>query len=132
MQRLPTNNPLYDVQCTACVFRAQVKTNRSRPKSEIFGAGWDIMKRVLRAGFLVPPLIVNFKWRDRRTIHQEIRFYPFVPHSNLRNYTTDIKRDRKRYAMFNYVGMDKLPFLRWTKRGWRDGSSRADLASPQA
>lgn len=29
---LPTNYPLYDLQCTGCNFRAQVKTNRSKPK----------------------------------------------------------------------------------------------------
>ena len=37
---LPPNYPLYDVQCTACSFRAQIKTNNSKPKSEVFGAGW--------------------------------------------------------------------------------------------
>ena len=44
---LPTNYPLYDIQCTACQFRAQIKTNNWKPKSEVFGAGWDIMEKVL-------------------------------------------------------------------------------------
>ena len=75
---LPKNYPLYDIQCTACNFRAQVKTNHSRPKSIIFGAGWDIMEKVLKSGFLVPPLITNFKWAVGGVEMQEIRFYPFV------------------------------------------------------
>ena len=33
---LPPNYPLYDVQCTGCSFRAQVKTNNTRPKAQIF------------------------------------------------------------------------------------------------
>ena len=36
---LPPNYPLYDVQCTACSFRAQVKTTNGKPRGVIFGAG---------------------------------------------------------------------------------------------
>ncbi|OGY63325.1 MAG: hypothetical protein A3I24_02150 [Candidatus Harrisonbacteria bacterium RIFCSPLOWO2_02_FULL_41_13b] len=48
LMSLPKNFPLYDIQCTGCSFRAQVKTNNSKPKNEIFGAGWDIMSKVLK------------------------------------------------------------------------------------
>ena len=41
LMQLPKNYPLYDLQCTGCSFRAQVKTVISRPKDEILGAGWD-------------------------------------------------------------------------------------------
>src|ERR1035437_210551 len=79
LQRLPQNYPLYDVQCTGCAFRAQVKTSLSTPKNTIFGAGWVVIEKVMKAGFTVPPLIVNFKWGNGRTKKQEIRFYPFIP-----------------------------------------------------
>ena len=59
---LPVNYPLNDVQCTGCNFRAQIKTNNCKPKAEIFGAGWDITEKVLKSGFLMPPLITNYKW----------------------------------------------------------------------
>jgi len=62
---LPPNYPLYDVQCTGCSFRAQVKTNRTKPKPIIFGAGWQIMEKVLKSGFMVPPLIANFRWQEQ-------------------------------------------------------------------
>ena len=62
LMMLPKNYPLYDLQCTGCSFRVQVKTNKSKPKSEIFGAGWEIMNKVLKSGFMIPPLIANFKW----------------------------------------------------------------------
>ena len=106
---LPPNYPLYDVQCTGCSFRAQVKTNRSRPKSVVFGAGWQIMDKVLKSGFITPPLFLNFKWVEKGKNKQEIRFYPFVPKENLRKYKLSEKARRANYWMFNYVGLDKLP-----------------------
>ena len=109
LERLPKNYPLSDVQCTGCIFRAQVKTNNSKPKSEIFGAGWDIMEKVLKAGYMTPPLLVNFKWKDATGAHQKIIFYPFIPKSHLRVRKLSSRARRANYRMFNYVGIDKLP-----------------------
>ncbi len=111
LMALPKNYPLYDVQCTGCSFRAQVKTNESKPKAVIFGAGWDIMEKVLKSGFITPPIFVNFKWREGGKKKQEIRFYPFVPKSNLRKYQLSPKARRANYKMFHYTGMDKLPYF---------------------
>lgn len=104
---LPKNYPLVDVQCTGCVFRAQVKTVNSKPKSTFFGAGWDIMSKVLKSGYMIPPTFVNFKWNN----HQEIRFYPFIPHRNLEKYQLSSTARRANYKMFHYTKMDKLPFF---------------------
>lgn len=109
--KLPTNYPLYDVQCTGCSFRAQVKTNQSKPKSVVFGAGWQIMSKVLKSGFITPPLFLNFKWEEKGVKRQEIRFYPFVPKKNLSNYTLSPTARRANYEMFTYIGMDKLPYF---------------------
>jgi len=76
---LPPSYPLLDVQCTGCSFRAQVKTNMKKPCPIIFGAGWDIIDKVLKSGYMVPPLFTNFKWTEAGTAKQEIRFYPFIP-----------------------------------------------------
>jgi len=106
---LPASYPLYDVQCTGCNFRAQVKTNSTKPKAEIFGAGWDIIDKVMKAGFVIPPLFANFKWKDKTGNHQEIRFYPFVPKMHLRKRQLSPTARRANYKMFNYIGIDKLP-----------------------
>lgn len=108
---LPKNYPLYDVQCVGCNFRAQVKTNNTKPKPIIFGAGWDIMEKVLKSGFITPPLITNFKWKDKVGEHQEVRFYPFVPKKNLKMHQLSSTARRANYKMFNYVGIDKLPYF---------------------
>ncbi|MCD4761747.1 hypothetical protein K8R32_02190 [bacterium] len=108
---LPPNYPLYDLQCTGCSFRAQVKTNKSKPKKEIFGAGWQIMEKVLKSGFITPPLILNFKWKEKNINKQEIRFYPFVPKKNLKKYQLPPTAKRANYWMFNYIGLDNLPFF---------------------
>jgi ssDNA-binding Zn-finger/Zn-ribbon topoisomerase 1 len=102
---LPRGYPLVDVMCTGCQFRAQIKTQRSKPKDVIFGAGWEIMDKTNKAGYAIPPLIVNFVWLN----HQEIRFYPFIPKNNLRKRTLSSTARRANYRMFNYVGLTRLP-----------------------
>ena len=102
---LPKNYPLVDIQCTACNFRAQVKTNNSSPKDEIFGAGWEIMNKILKAGYHIPPLIANFKWGE----HQEIYFYPFIPINNIKKRTLAPTPKRQNYKMFNYIKLKTLP-----------------------
>lgn len=106
---LPINYPLYDVQCVGCSFRAQVKTNNNKPRDVAFGAGWQIMDKVLKSGFLSPPLIINFKWTEKDKSKQEIRFYPFVPKKNLHKYTLSPNARRANYQMFTYKGLDSLP-----------------------
>jgi len=108
---LPKNYPLYDVQCVGCNFRAQVKTSNFKPRSVIFGAGWDIIEKVLKSGFLVPSIIVNFKWKDKEGVHHEIRFYPFVPKINLKMHQLSPTARRANYKMFNYIGIDEIPFF---------------------
>lgn len=108
---LPPNYPLFDIQCVGCSFRAQVKTNKSKPKNQIFGAGWEILEKVLKSGFLMPPLFVYFEWEEQDCICHEIRFYPFIPRKNLKHYTLSPKAKRANYQMFNYINMNELPFF---------------------
>ncbi|HEY4523364.1 MAG TPA: hypothetical protein VJK04_00630 [Candidatus Paceibacterota bacterium] len=106
----------YDVQCKGCLFRAQVKTNNCKPKPVIFGAGWDIISKVMKSGYMVPPIITNFKWKDKGGNHQEIRFYPFVPKINLKMHQLSKTARRANYKMFNYVKIDKIPFFSLYKK----------------
>lgn len=113
---LPPSFPLYDVQCTGCSFRAQVKTSLNKPRPVVFGAGWQIMNKVLKAGYMTPPLFLNFKWKEKGKARQEVRFYPFVPKKNLSNYRLSPTARRANYEMFTYSGMDSLPyFVMFTK-----------------
>jgi DNA-directed RNA polymerase subunit RPC12/RpoP len=111
LMRLPRNYPLYDVQCSGCSFRAQVKTSHSAPKDVIRGAGWDVVEKVLKSGFMSPPLLVNFKWKQHGRSKQVILFLPFIPKSNLSNYRLSAKARRANYRMFNYVDLLDLPFF---------------------
>lgn len=102
---LPRSYPLYDVQCTGCLFRAQVKTNNCKPKSRIFGSGWDILSKNRRAGHLVPPLIVNFKWVEGGRKRRRVMFFPFLSTSNLQPRVRSKRGQRPQYKEFNYVGL---------------------------
>ena len=108
---LPPSFPMFDVQCTRCLFRAQIKSISSKPKGTIFGAGWDIYEKVLKAGHLSPPLIVNFKWTSDGEVQQDIRFYPFIAKDNVKKYQLSETARRANYRMFKYVGLDKLPYF---------------------
>lgn len=111
LMTLPPNYPSYDLQCTGCLFRAQVKTVSSKPKATFFGAGWEIMDKVLKSGFMVPPLFVNFQWSERGVPRKEIRFYPFIPKKHLRKYQLSATARRANYKMFHYCNMNDLPFM---------------------
>jgi hypothetical protein len=109
---LPEGFPMYDIQCSRCLFRAQIKTVKSKPKSSIFGAGWDIYGKVMKAGYLAPQLIVNFKWKAKNGgLNQEIRFYPFIAKGNIQKYQLSAKARRANYRMFKYVGLESAPFI---------------------
>jgi len=108
---LPKNFPLFDVQCTGCNFRAQIKTNSGKPKCQIAGAGWQIIDKVAKSGFMIPPLITNFKWKEKGSEKQEIRFYPFIPKRNLKKYQLSKTAKRANYWMFDYIGLDELPYF---------------------
>jgi len=105
---LPPNFPLADVQCTRCQFRAQVKTNNNKPADSIFGAGYDIYEKVFKAGYLLPPLFTNFKWKDKDgKERQQIRFYPLISKNNIKSYKLSENARRANYKMFRYVGLNK-------------------------
>lgn len=60
------------------------------------------MEKVVKAGFLVPPLIVNHKWTEGDVAKQEIRFYPFVMRRNLIKRVANIHGGKRIYNMFDY------------------------------
>lgn len=107
--KLPKGFPMYDVQCSGCMFRSQVKTVKSKPKNTIFGAGWDIYEKVLKAGFLAPSLIVHFIWESDKGICREVRFYPLIAMGNIKKYQLSSSARRANYKMFKYVKLDKIP-----------------------
>jgi len=106
---LPAGFPMSDVQCEGCHFRAQIKTSNSKPKNVVYGSTWNITEKVLKAGYIMPPLFINFKWTEKGFTRQQIRFYPFVPRKNLRQRTLPESAKRAGLKMFDYIGLDKLP-----------------------
>jgi hypothetical protein len=107
---LPPGFPLFDVQCSRCLFRAQVKTNRCRPKDQIFGAGWEILDKTLKTGQLIPPLLVNFEWSDKAgKKRHEVHFFPFLTKANIRRHKRSMRGQRPGYKQFNYVGLRNAP-----------------------
>jgi hypothetical protein len=80
------------------------------------GAGWDVMDKVLKSGYMTPSLIANFIWKDATGKHREVRFYPFVPKSHLKMRQLSATARRANYRMFNYIDLHKLPFFTLLKK----------------
>lgn len=112
LMQLPRNYPLFDVQCTGCSFRAQVKSRNARPSSKLFGAGWDVLRKVLKSGYMVPSLIAYYHWKEKDgSIRREVRFFPFIPKTHLFPYSLSPSAKQANWKMFIYVHLDKLPHL---------------------
>ena len=101
--KLPENNPLFDIQCCRCVFRAQIKSSNLPPSKNVRGAGYDIIDKINKGGFLIPMLIVYYKWNG----NHKILFYPFIKKENIKRNSHPLK-NRPNYYMFNYIRLDKL------------------------
>ena len=118
---LPAGYPLFDVQCTACLFRAQVKTANARPAARIRGAGWGVMSAALKSGAAVPPMLAVYRWLDDGARRVEVRFYPFIPRGHLKSrpLSKDPHHPRANYWMFEYFGMQRLPHYVWNDGSWQ-------------
>ena len=103
LMKLPRAFPMYDIQCTRCLFRAQVKSANCFPKGEVFGGGLDIMEKNLRVGQMIPPLIANFYWGSGRTKGRKVYLFPFLTQRNLPPRTRSSGGARPGYREFNYV-----------------------------
>lgn len=108
---LPVHFPLFDVQCTGCLFRAQVKTTRSKPGAQLLGGGWDIMEKVLKAGYLLSPLIANHHWTEAGVEKHTILFFPFIPKTSLTQYRLSPNHRQPNYKMFRYTGLTAIPYF---------------------
>ncbi len=109
LRLLPVGFPLFDVQCVACVFRAQVKTNNGSPRNEIFGSGYTVLRHSMAIGQLIPPLIANFVWSEGRSARQLIVFYPMITKRNIRTRKRGAGGSHPGYEEFNYIGMKDAP-----------------------
>jgi hypothetical protein len=110
LQLLPPGYPLFDVQCGSCLFRAQAKRVKEKPRGRLRGGSWSVINLYLRTGQLLPPMIVCFDWPETSKEPGFVYFLPFVPAKNVKRrvlssrHKTDMGR-----AMVEYLGMLSLP-----------------------
>lgn len=111
LRQLPPGYPLFDVQCSACLFRAQVKRVQEKPRSRLRGGSWSVVSTYLRTGQLLPPMFVCFDWPRSKPEPGAVFFFPLVPAKNVvkRVLTDQHKTDAGR-AMAEYRDMLSLPY----------------------
>lgn len=107
---LPPGYPLFDVQCGSCLFRAQTKRVKEKPRSRLRGGSWSVVNLYLRTGQLLPPMLVCFDWPETSGRPGSVYFFPFVPAKNVKRrvLSSRHKSDAGR-AMAEYLGMLALP-----------------------
>jgi hypothetical protein len=81
---LPRATPVYDVACSRCEFRAQVKSVETPKRSRIRGASARPLAGLRLAGKLSPPLIVVWGWDGEARSAAEVSLFPLVPWSHVR------------------------------------------------
>jgi hypothetical protein len=107
---LPRATPVYDVACSRCEFRAQVKSVETSIRSRIRGASARPLVGLRLAGKLSPPLIVVWRWDGERRTADEVSLFPLVPWSHVRervlpaNHATMAGR-----LMVDYHDLGRLP-----------------------
>ena len=110
LQQLARGYPLFDIQCSKCLFRAQVKRVHEPPRSRLRGGSWNVVNTYLRTGQLLPPMFVCFGWPRLLAEPSAIYFFPIVPAKNVtkRVLSETHKTDAGR-AMVEYRDMLSLP-----------------------
>jgi hypothetical protein len=110
LHQLVRGYPLFDVQCSKCLFRAQVKRVQEAPRNRLRGGSWNVVNTYLRTGQLLPPMFVCFGWPRLVAEPSSIYFFPLVPAKNVtkRVLSEAHKTDAGR-AMVEYREMLSLP-----------------------
>jgi hypothetical protein len=107
---LPTATPVYDVACTRCEFRAQVKSVETPPRPRIRGASARPLAGLRLAGKLSPPIIVVWGWNGVERTAQSITLFPLVPWANIRERVLPLKHKTEAgRLMVDYHNLASLP-----------------------
>ena len=101
--------PLYDVDCSRCLFRAQVKRILAPPRNRIRGASWDVLHHHLRTGQLIPPIFACFGWKTGAPAPQVIYFFPFIPATHISRRVLSENHATPGRKMTEYERMLELP-----------------------
>jgi hypothetical protein len=111
LRTLPPGYPLYDVKCTHCLLRAQVKRVLASPRDRIRGASWDVISHHVKTGHPIPPLFACFGWRRDESEPGEVWFFPFIPVRNIQMRTLSERHQTPGRRMTEYVEMRTLPHM---------------------
>jgi hypothetical protein len=111
LRPLPGGYPLLDVECTGCLFRAQVKRVKMKPRSRLRGGSWGPVDVWLKTGFLLPPMLVCFDWPAGEAGPGSIYLFPLVPKKNVkRRRLSEAHKTAAGRVMTEYVDMLQLPY----------------------
>jgi DNA-directed RNA polymerase subunit RPC12/RpoP len=109
---LPRATPVYDVACSRCEFRAQVKSVETHMRRRIRGASARPLAGLRLAGKSSPPLIVVWGWDGEARSAERVTLYPLVPWRHIRERA--LSQNHETMAgrlMVDYHDLHLLPFF---------------------
>jgi hypothetical protein len=109
LRALPAGYPLYDVECTSCLLRAQVKRVLARPRDRIRGASWEVIAHHFKTGHPIPPMFACFGWHASATEPEAVWFFPLIPTRNVKMRALSERHQTPGRKMAEYVEMKSLP-----------------------
>jgi hypothetical protein len=122
LRQLPPGYPLFDLQCSRCLFRAQVKRVQEKPRSRLRGGSWSVVSTYLRTGQLLPPMFVCFDWPRKQAEPGSVYLFPLVPAKNvIKRVLSDKHKTDAGRAMAEYRDMLSLPHQIVAVRSGSDG-----------
>lgn len=109
---LPRATPVYDVACSRCEFRAQVKSVETPRRKRIRGASARPLAGLRWAGKSSPPLIVVWGWDGKNRSAEQVTLYPLVPWRHVRERALPDKHATMAgRLMVDYHDLDLLPYF---------------------
>jgi hypothetical protein len=109
--QLPPGYPLYDVACSYCLLRAQVKRILAKPRDRVRGASWEVMNHHIKTGHLIPPMFACFGWPAGRLEPEVIWFFPLIPTKHIEMRELSERHQTPGRRMTEYVRMREVPHM---------------------
>jgi len=109
LRALPTGYPLYDVECSRCLLRAQVKRVLAKPRDRIRGATWDVMSHHFKTGHPIPPMFACFGWPSSAEEPDTVWFFPLIPIAHVEKRVLSERHSTPGRKMTEYVRMRSVP-----------------------
>jgi len=74
----PITNEFRNVFCENCNFSCRFETAFNHPNESILNISYGDLDKLLSDKVILPPFIIDYKWKENETQWEKIYFFPFI------------------------------------------------------